>query len=623
MATNTKNKEWAKSNKDMLMHMLDNGYIAIEDLQAINNKDDKFTIEQQDAAFDRVKKDIQSRYSDERLDGTDALNDDEKKAFRTFRQSVDKFDKPTDALLSSKLIEQIKSSGYKDLPLLKGMIGQLKDLSDNDTREYIYNQRHFLDTSLPTKAIESIPDLQEYMTVQPNYGVKNTNYSKMFNDPDILDKLDEYSFRDIDYIAHKNGMTGKELIKDLTDAKIAKDREAIAHGRWRSDASVPENIANEVGGTIMTLFGPRQQEAIARGEEPGLKDIAGDVGEGLAYALPVGKFAKPATELGKLGYSLATNMAVPLLSEVYDDLVYDDKNNPRSDFSVADVSIGTGVNTIAPFGIRRLGQSVGKYTGSPKIMKGWGEMAEGMSADDVIKMAEAERDFLSRNRSRINQKGSAGDLTPEYYKKIASSNTELTSKTENQLMKSLSKENGVTTPNQQALKASMKNPDLLANGDNLTIYKKSKDVNNSKGSLDNLYKYDIKEWKMLVKAMNNGEKTYKWHGEVKEVPDISELKAALDPKFVEKYQNSPYAASMFLKTNRELVTEDAFKNYLTNQAGNYIYADKSFTIPGLSLLPIDVNQYLKDYRADKERQDAIEQSRKRLPTLERVYGNLK
>lgn len=641
MATNTKNKEWAKANKDMLMDMLDKGYIALEDLQAINNKGDKFTIEQQDAAFDRVKKDIQSRYSEERLDNTDVLNDEEKKAFRTFRQSVDKFDKPTDALLSSKLIEQINSSGYKDIPLLKGMVGQLKNLSDSDTREYIYNQRHFLDKSLPSKVIENIPDLQEYMTVQPNYGVKNTNYAKMFNDEDILDKLNEYSFRDIDYIARKNGMTGKELLKDLTDAKIAKYRNLAAHGgRWRDvfDAdkynSLLDNpIASNVGGSLLTLFGRRQQEAIARGEEPGLKDIGGDVGEQLAYMAPVGRIAGPvakvaarigprASKIAAATTNVASNAIVPTATELFDKIVYDN-DNPRGEFSIADALVGTGVNAIAPFALREAGEGIGKLTGSKNIQKYLGELAEGKTSDDVINAAEAERDFIARNRSRINQRGSAGDLTPEYYQKITSVNTELTDKAENQLMKSLSKENGVTTPNQQALKMAIKDPSILTKSkDYLTIYKKDRTVHNKNGELDNQYLYDVKEWSTLVKAMKDGEKTYKWHGEIKEVPDVSELKAALDPKFVKKYQNSPYATSMFLKTNRELASEDAIKNYLTNQFGNFTYADKSINLPGLSMLPIDINQYVKDYRDDKERQKAKEESIRRLPTLESLYGNL-
>lgn len=638
MATNTKNKEWAKANKSMLMDMLDKGYISIEDLQAINNKDDKYSLDEQDAAFDRVKKDIQTRYSDERLDGTDVLSDERKKEFRTFRQSVDKFDKPTDALLSSKLSEQIKSSGYKDLPLLKGMTDQIKDMSDKDVKEYIYNQRQYLNQMLPGKAIESIPDLQEYMTVQPNYGVKNTNYAKMFNDPDILDKLNEYSFRDIDYIARKNGMSGKELLKDLTDAKIAKDRNLIAHGgRWRDVTDTDKYkswrdnpIASNVGGSLLTVFGRRQQEAIERGEEPTRWDIAGDVGEGLLYATPLGRVAQPISIPAKLAYSGTAAALVPHITEAYDAAVYDDKNNPRSEYSEADALVGTGVNLVAPYGIRRVGQGVGRVVNSPKITKIWGELAEGKSADDVIKAAESERELIGRNKLRINQEGTAGDLTPNYYKKVANA-PELTDKAENQLMKKLSTQNGVSTPNQQALDMAIKDPSVLTkshgsdnkiSGDFLTIYKKSSNPAYN-ANLDNVYKYDVKEWTTLVKAMKNGDKTYKWHGQTKQVPNKDELKAALDPKFVEKYQNSPYATSMFLKSGRELVGEDAIKNYLTNQFGNFTYADKTINIPGLSMLPIDVNQYVKDYRADKERQEAIEQSRKRLPTLQSVYGNLK
>ena len=77
------------------------------------------------------------------------------------------------------------------------------------------------------------------------------------------------------------------------------------------------------------------------------------------------------------------------------------------------------------------------------------------------------------------------------------------------------------------------------------------------------------------------------------------------------------------KSSKELLEEDLIKNYLTNQAGNFIYADKNITIPGLNLLPIDFNQLLKERREKAEREKAKEKSRKRLPTLESLYGNLK
>lgn len=655
MATNTKNKEWAKSQKDMLVELVNKGYIDIEDVKAINNKDDAYSIEEQDAAFERVKNDIQARYSEDRLNSDDAksvLSEDQIKQFRTFRESVDKFDKPTDALLSSKLTEQIKSSGYKDIPLLKGMTRQINDMSDKDVKEYIYNQRQFLNQMLPGKVIESIPDLQDYLTIPPNYGVKNTDYAKMFNDPDILDKMNELSYRDIDYVARKNGMTGKELLKDMADAKTAKDRNLAAHGgRWRDVLDADKYrawddnpIASNIGGTLLTVFGPRQQEAIARGEDPSEEDYIGDVGEQLAYMAPVGRIAGPIAKIGakispvaakaaSATASIGSNAIVPTASELYDSIVYNDADNPRSDFSFVDDAFGTGVNLAGPLGIRMLGNRVGRILDSKSIAKRWGELAEGKSADDVIKAAEAEREFIGRNRLRINQPGTAGDLTPEYYKKVKAA-PELTHKSENKLMKVLAKEQGVTTPNQQALNAAIKDPYILTKshgndskiaGDYLTIYKKSSNPGNN-ANLDNVYEYDVKEWVALTKAMKNGEKTYKWQGQNKDVPKITELKAALDDNFTDKYVNSPYGTSMFLKSSRELLEEDAIKNYLTNQFGNATYGDENVSLPfaaPLNYFGIDINQELKNYRANEERQKAKEESKRRLPTLQSVYGNLK
>lgn len=635
MATNVKNKEWAKSQKDLIVEMVNKGYIDIEDVKAINNKDDAYSIDEQDAAFERIKNDIQTRYSEDRLNSDDAksvLNEDQIKQFRSFRESVDKFDKPTDALLSTKLTEQIKSSGYKDLPLLKGMTEQIKDMSDKDVKEYIYNQRQFLKQMLPGKAIESIPDLQEYLTIPPNYGVKNTDYAKMFNDPDILDKMNELSYHDIDYIARKNGMSGKELLNDMTEAKIAKDRNLIAHGgRWRDvfDADKyrawdDNPIATNIGGMALTVFGPRQQEAIARGEDPTAKDYIGDVGEQLAYMAPVGRIAGPvASKAGSVAASIGSNTIVPTASEIYDTVVYDNANNPRSDFSFVDAAFGTGVNIAGPLGIKMLGNRIGRILDSKDITKRWGELAEGKSANQVIDEAEAVRNRIGRNRGKVTEPGSAGDLTPAYYKEAVNAG-ELTTAKENQLMKSLSKEQGVTTPNQQALNAAIKDPSIL-NNENLTIYKKTGNVKYN-SELTNVDKYSPAEWTTLVKAMKNKEKTYFWHGQRKQVPDMKDIKAALNPDFVKKYQNSDYATSMFLKSDKELLEEDAIKNYLTNQFGNATYGDENVSLPlaaPLNYFGIDINQELKNYRANKERQKAKEDSKRRISTLQGIYGNLK
>ena len=633
MATNTKNKEWAKANKDMLMNMLDKGYIALEDLQAINNKDEKFTIEQQDEAFNRVKKDIQSRYSEDRLNSDDAksvLSEDRIKQFRTFRESVDKFDKPTDALLSSKLIEQIKSSGYKDVQLLKGMTEQIKDMSDKDVKEYIYNQRQYLNQMLPGKAIESIPDLHEYMTVQPDYGVKNTNYAKMFNDDEILDKLNEIPFRDIDYIARKNGMTGKELLKDMSEAKIAKDREAIAHGRWRADASVPENIANEVGGTLLTLFGRRQQEAIARGEEPELKDIAGDVGEQLAYMAPVGRVAGPVAKavshIPKIGQvaskvaaattNVGSNAIVPTATELYDKIVYD-TNNPRGEFSILDALVGTGVNAAAPWVLREAGEGLGKLTGSKNIQKYWGELAEGKTSDEIIKDIQNKyKGVKIQDADNPNVSAEVRRRAQELKSIIAADQDMAKTLTQSQpIVFDVAKEPGKTLAEKAKNYANREYPegytildvDAIANAP--TVSELYNMISKTEGAIQGNPELTVagKMGKLIPEKLAQYEAN----------PNV------ISDRLMNVYDKLGLDAVEASKSSKELLEEDLIKNYLTNQAGNFIYADRNINIPGLSILPIDFNQLLKEQREKVEREKAKEKSKRRLPTLERLYGNLK
>ena len=628
MATNTKNKEWAKSQKDLIVEMVNKGYINIEDVKAINNKDDAYSIEDQDAAFERIKKDIQKRYSEDRLNSKDAksvLSQDRINQLRKFRESVDKFDKPTDALLSSKLIEQIKSSGYKDVPLLKGMTEQIKDMSDKDVKEYIYNQRQFLNQMLPGKAVESIPDLQEYMTVQPNYGVKNTNYAKMFNDDEILDKLNEIPFRDIDYIARKNGMSGKELLDDMTKAKIAKDRNLSAHGgRWRDvlDAdkynSWRDNpITSNVGGSLLTLFGRRQQEAIARGEDPKLKDVAGDVGEQLAYMAPVGRIvgpvAKVASRIGPTASKIAasaskvgSNAIVPTASELYDSAVYD-KDNPRGEFSIADALVGTGVNAVTPYALRRGGSAIGKLTGSKSIQKTWGELAEGKTADEVIK------DIQNKYKGVKIQDADNPNVSAEVRRRA------------------------------QELKSIIEsNPDLaltLVQGKPL-VFDIAKEPGKNLGEKANNYvKRNSPDGYTLldVDTEVNAPTVSELYNRITEagIPGNAELTAAgkmgqqlenpnvISDRLMNTYDKLGLDAVEAAKSSKELLEEDLIKNYLTNQAGNFIYADKNITLPGLDLLPIDLNRILKEQREKAERKKAMEKSRKRLPTLESLYGNLK
>lgn len=631
MAQNSKVTKWAKDNQEALYMLYEDGVLTEEQLRTLVNLKGDYDVTKQDAEFDKVKQTIQSKLTDERINKAvknDLMSANDAKIYGSLFKSVAAFDKTKDALLSSKLIDQIKNSGYKDLPLLKGMVDQLKDLNDTDTKEYIYNQRQFLNQMLPNKVITSIPDLQEYMTVQPTYGVKNTNYAKMFNDDKILDKLNEIPFRDIDYIARKNGMTGKELLNDMTAAKVAKDREAIAHGRWRTDASIPENIANEVGGTLLTVFGPRQQEAIERGEEPELKDIAGDVVEQVFYAAPVGRIAGPVAKvasriprIGQIAYKIVypavdvgSNAIVPTVSELYDTKAYDNEN-PRGEFSTADALVGTGVNIVTPYALRRAGSSIGRLTGSKYIQKTWGELAEGQTADEIIKeiqnkykgvkIQDADNPNVSTEvRRRAQELKSIIAADPDLEKILTQSQP---------IVFVVAKEPGKTLGEKAKSYVNRKYPEGYTLVD--------VDASANAPTVAKLYE-------MVTDAGMSGNPELTVAGKMgKFIPEKLEQYEAnpnvISDRLMNVYDKLGLDAVEAAKSSKELFEEDIIKNYLTNQAGNFIYADRNITIPGLNLLPIDFNQLLKERREKAEREKAKEKSRKRLPTLESLYGNLK
>lgn len=634
MAQNSKVTKWAKDNQEALYMLYEDGVLSEDQLRTLVNLKGNYDVTKQDAEFDKVKQTIQSKLTDERINKAvknDLMSANDAKVYQSLFKSVSAFDnKNGDALLSSKLIDQIKNSGYKDLPLLKGMVDQLKDLNDSDTKEYIYNQRQFLNQMLPNKVITSIPDLQEYMTVQPIYGVKNTNYAKMFNDDEILNKLNEIPFRDIDYIARKNGMSGKELLNDMTEAKIAKDREAIAHGRWRSDASIPENLANEVGGTLLTLFGRRQQEAIERGEEPELKDIAGDVGEQLAYMAPVGRIAgsvaKVAARIPRIGQSaskiastaasVGSNAIVPTASELYDTMVYDN-DNPRGEFSIADALVGTGVNTVTPYALRRAGSSVGRVTGSKDIQKTWGELAEGKTADEIIKEIQNKyKGVKIQDADNPNVSAEVRRRAQELKSIIAADpDIEATLTQRQPLVFDIAKEPGKTLAEKAKNYAERIYPDgytildVDASAHAPTVSELYNMISKTEGAIQGNPE--------LTLAGRMGEFMPEKLAQYEANPNV------ISDRLMNVYDKLGLDAVEAAKSSKELLEEDLIKNYLTNQAGNFIYADRNITIPGLNLLPIDFNQLLKERREKAEREKAKEKSRKRLPTLESLYGNLK
>lgn len=409
MATVRKFKNWAKSNEDQLMYMLDEGYLKIEDLQALNNKDNKFTPKEQADAFKRIKADIDKRYSEERLRDAPKYGLDEKSIakLRKFRDDAGNVTKD-DNLLRTKLREQIEQAipDYDDpkngVPVLKGIVDQTKDLSDKDLKEYLFTGRGFFNKFLDKATLDAVPDLKEYLTMKPNFSGEMTEkkIGEMFNDPKILDHyLHDMSYNDIDYVARKNGLTGRDLLKMMNDAKVKKDRENLTSVfHWDKNQSVGQNIADRVGAAALTLFGPRQKEAIMRGEEPSGRDIAGDVIENALYFVPAGGLAaKVGNKVGKAAIGLGSAAYAPVLSEVYDAQSYGE-DNPRGEFSGTDALGGTGINIVTPYFLRKfIGSKLRKY-GAENFGKKIEELGEGQTVDEIVDEVLKKKELLRKGK---------------------------------------------------------------------------------------------------------------------------------------------------------------------------------------------------------------------------------
>ena len=265
-------------------------------------------------------------------------------------------------LLSEQFRKEIEDSPFTD-DNVADLYEAVKGMSDDEFKEYIYTNRTYFKQNMPA-VVDGISSFQKFVSEEPNWGVKKgLDYEKITGSSDALDKFDEYDMKDMEYFGSKVGMTGKEFLNQMAKDKINQDRRRIAHGEdeggWFDS---PKSFAKNAGGAFMNVMAPRTQEAIERGEDPSAKDYLLDQGSNLLETLPVGKISR-----GKKLMELVANGLVPLTEEVADAIAYGDEN-PRGNFSVADVVKGTGVNFATPKLLNRWGvdiNQVGSKTGIP------------------------------------------------------------------------------------------------------------------------------------------------------------------------------------------------------------------------------------------------------------------
>lgn len=156
-----------------------------------------------------------------------------------------------------------------------------------------------------------------------------------------------------------------EQLKARSTAEAEKNRRDIIEGKAEGQG-MADWLASAVGGLLM----PRTKQKALEGKEIKGKDIALDAAESVAMALPFGA----ATWAGKA----AAAAAIPLASEVLDDIAYDTENPndiaDRANFNPVDAAVGTLVNFVAPEAMNRALKKAGS-----KFFRG----GEGASSDVI------------------------------------------------------------------------------------------------------------------------------------------------------------------------------------------------------------------------------------------------
>lgn len=226
---------------------------------------------------------------------------------------------------------------------------------------------------------------------------KKIDYDKAFG-KDWYKNTAEIPYNQIALVAAKQGRDPKQVIQEMTDEAIQKNRYDAAH----------EGV---LGGIVMPFIAKRTQEAIERGEEPTWKEYSLDLLQTGLEATPYGRAAKFVNNPGSrfLVSKILSNSMAPVLTEVADAAAYD-STNTRGNFSKVDVGSGILANLLGEGFLRVGGAFVNKASGG-KAGSRLMNLGEGKSAQEYRKEVYSNiNNDLSVLNAKENMAKNFGDM---------------------------------------------------------------------------------------------------------------------------------------------------------------------------------------------------------------------
>lgn len=477
--------------------------------------------------------------------------------------------------MKDRLIQELIANKQFDLA------DAISDLTEVDAVNYIAANKSYFTKHYNNDDLKQMPLFRKALFGQLKTG--KVDLDKEFG-KDWDKKFNEIPIQQIQYVADEQGIDYKDLTNKMAKEATARERKRIAHGEWNPNESFINNIKNEIGGTALSLFGRRQQEAIERGEDPSAKDYVGDIGEQGLYMIPYGRALAGISKGGRIANLLsgvASNTVAPVATEVYDSQVYDDTNQ-RGQFSSADVVGGTAVNLTAPWMLRGGLLGAGRLIGNRGPVKKWIEFANSPSVKEVAdEINEPYKKFTPSHTNNPNvskvERQAAREMDA-----LNSTNPESYAAYINDVYHKIAQEPGATLQDKanSFLKRYKGNYKFILPDGNVAVANNTNDLINQ-----------IKQAGAQV-PVELSQQAFK------EVPTISE-------EFVKNWDNSPFSATEGLKSNAKLAGEEAVKNYLTNEYGSVGYTQQS-PYTRIPFVGQQLDAYMKA-KAKEEEEEKIKQ----------------
>lgn len=307
--------------------------------------------------------------------------------------------------MASKIKKQLQSEilevagllddGSTKKALLEGLYNQIDKFDDDkDIVNTVWANKDLPLRMFTNDELGMMPSLSNIL-VGDHYD-KKIDFDKTFGKNWYKD-ISNIPYNQVAIIAAKQGRDPRQVIHEMTDEAIQKNRYDAAH--------------KGVLGAVMPFVAKRTQEAIERGEEPTYKDYGLDLLQTGLEATPYGRAAKFINNPGGrfLVSKILSNSMAPVLTEVADAAAYD-STNTRGNFNKVDVGSGILANLLGEGFLRAGGAFVNKASGG-KAGSRLMNLGEGKSAQEYRKETYSNiNNDLSILNAKENMAKNFGDI---------------------------------------------------------------------------------------------------------------------------------------------------------------------------------------------------------------------